>query len=739
MIASQLTHTTFATAGIDMTVDQYAICPCGNGKKIKFCKCKESLPELERVMTMIEGGQVVPAIDKLNQVLTEHPDAAWALAIKGRLMLDLREYDSLAENSERFVRLQPSNPLALAQRAASELFHNEPQKATLSLLEALTESGRSVDSFVLDIASILAYSLANAGLYLTARAYVQLPLTAQGYEANQTAAMVFQELNTGAGINQLLKTVPPPLPRDEDVAWGERFDEAVGLLRSNQILLAEAKLQSLARTVPREPCVLTGLLTCAIWRGDAQAQADCLRKLSECDQLEMHERSKYLAMSWLVEPDSSTLSVTSLRLDADIANAEEAEMALQAHPRFLAVDNQILSHFREGIEGVPPRTAYQLIDRDRPAASTKPSAEDYPVMQALVLVFGKQTDRSAQIEAVDVRPAVREQVTGALTEALGNLVINESPGRPLSLVESVQPELALIGDADDRRQMPALHRAHMEARFSERLAATPLRCLGDRTLRDVAGDASTLLVRTALVRLLECDESLGDHDDVIMAAVRKLANVDPLPPLHPAGIQEIDEIDAADLPRIDLTNLDTESVLFVFQRARILDSGKLLRRAARRIVELDLTDQRKPVKLLAYSVLVEFAATPEQASDLIEEAKAYATTHKVDQANLRMLELTHCLMNGDQLRFSSTLRSITEQYSNRPEVMARLQQFLMSVGILRPDGTLRERAGIPAVGAPGGGTPSAGPAIWTPGSGAPAAAPAAAASSGSKLWIPGMD
>jgi tetratricopeptide (TPR) repeat protein len=155
-----------------MTVDQYALCPCGNGKKIKFCKCKDSLPELDRVMTMIEGRQVVPAIDRLNQVLDEHPDAAWALAIKGRLMIDLREYEALSENAERFVRLQPSNPLALAQRAAAEVFRHEPQKATIALLEALTESGRSVDSFVLDIASLLSYSLANAGLFLTARAYV---------------------------------------------------------------------------------------------------------------------------------------------------------------------------------------------------------------------------------------------------------------------------------------------------------------------------------------------------------------------------------------------------------------------------------------------------------------------------------------------------------------------------------------------------------------------------------------
>src|SRR5690554_4760273 len=108
-----------------MTVDQYALCPCGNGKKIKFCKCKDSLPEMDRITTMLSGGQVVPALDRINRVLDEHPDAAWALAIKGRVLLDLREYDSLTQNAERFVRLQPNNPLALTQRAAAQVFRNQ--------------------------------------------------------------------------------------------------------------------------------------------------------------------------------------------------------------------------------------------------------------------------------------------------------------------------------------------------------------------------------------------------------------------------------------------------------------------------------------------------------------------------------------------------------------------------------------------------------------------------------------
>jgi hypothetical protein len=722
-----------------MTVDQYALCPCGNGKKIKFCKCKDSLPELDRVMTMIEGRQVVPAIDRLNQVLEEHPDAAWALAIKGRLMIELREYDALAENSARFVRLQPSNPLALSQRAAAEIFHNEPQKATVTLLEALTESGRSVDSFVLDIASLLSYALAQAGLYLTARAYVQLPITAQGYETNQTALMVFQELNTNQGINHLLKSVPEPLPREDDAAWGERFDEAIGLLRSNQILLAESKLQSLARTVPLEPCVLSGLLTCSIWRGDAETQSDCLRKLSECQTLDPQVRARSLALSWLVQPSKAMISVPTLTREADIQNVDEIEAAMNAHSRFAQIDSQVLQQFRRDEESVPPRSAFQILDRDAPESGTKPTAGEYPISLGIVLVYGKQTDRSARVEVLELRPVGQKAAIEILEQALGNLSWQESSDHSISLLETLQPPVAFLGDSPNRRDMASVQRDVMLANLPKYFAHTPLACLGAKTLLEAATDPATLQARTALVRLLEGYEALEDYDDSLLDAVRQMANVAPLTPLQLSSIEEVDAVDAAEIARIDVNSLNTESLLFLFQRAHLLDNGKCIRKAAKRIVALDLEGSTKVAKISAYTKLVEFADSAQEASDLIEEAKAYATANQLDQASLRILELTHKLINGDQAGFSNTLRSISEQYGKRPEVMARVQQLLISAGILRPDGSVRERPGAASGGNVGMASPASGSGIWTPDGGAPASAASPSAPAASKLWIPGMD
>jgi hypothetical protein len=564
-------------------------------------------------------------------------------------------------------------------------------------------------------------------------------LTAQGYEANQTAAMVFQELNTNQGINHLLKSVPEPLPREEDAAWGERFDEAIGLLRSNQILLAESKLQSLARTVPLEPCVLSGLLTCAIWRGDAEAQSECLRKLSECESLDAHARSRSLALSWLVQPSRAMISVPTLKREADIQNVDETEAAMDANSRFSRINNDLLQQFRRDEESVPPRAAFQILDQDPPASDATPSAEQSPIALGIVLVYGKQTDRSARVEVLELRPVGQQEAITLLDQTLGNLPWQESTDHSISLLETLQPPVAFLGDNPNRRELASVQREVTLKNLPKYFANTPLACLGGKTLLEAAADSSTLLSRTALVRLLEGYEALEDYDDALLDRVRMMAGVAPLPTLQLSSMEEVDAVDASELSRIDVSSLNTESLLFLFQRAHLLDNGKCIRTTAKRIVSLDLEGSTKVAKISAYTKLVEFASSAQEASDLIEEAKAYATANQLDQANLRILELTHKLINGDQAGFSNTLKSISEQYGKRPEVMARVQQLLISVGILRPDGSVRERPGAAIGGEAGMASPAAASGIWTPDSGSPAAVGSSSAPAASKLWIPGMD
>ena len=99
-------------------------------------------------------------------------------------------------------------------------FRARSTEATESILEALTESGRNVDSFVLDVASVLAYSLAQQGVFMTARVYATLAMMASGYEGGQTAVSVLRQMNSAPIINQLLKSIPTEIRRPADARLG---------------------------------------------------------------------------------------------------------------------------------------------------------------------------------------------------------------------------------------------------------------------------------------------------------------------------------------------------------------------------------------------------------------------------------------------------------------------------------------------------------------------------------------
>ncbi|MFG0288204.1 MAG: tetratricopeptide repeat protein [Rhodopirellula sp. JB044] len=721
-----------------MSIDTYAICPCGSGKKIKFCKCKDSVHELDRVLTMVEGGQLVPALDRLASILEQHPDAAWALAIRGRLLMDLREYDSLKENAERFTRLQPSNPLALTQSAAAAMFAQDLGKATELMLEALTESGQNVDSFVLDVASLLSYGLAGNGILLTARIYATLAFVSEGYEGNGMAANVLQQINRDPAVNLLVKFMPELLPRPDGVDWAERYDEAALLLANNKIVLAENKFDSLQRTAPLQPAVLSGLLTCAVWRGDYQRQIELLKKLSECESLSDDDRARYLATSFVVGPDSDPISVEKRTMTTEVDSIEETMMSLSSHPRFGELPPDFLQQLK-GDNEIGPRAAYQLLDRDPPSEDGVP--EDLalvPESIGLVTVFGRETDRAARVEVVGVTAQQEQTARDQLGLALpGRHFDSEREGwLPLNYIAMSQPGGLKVTDPN---AFESLQQRLFVDRGVMKLAETAVPLLGDQSLKDAAGDDSKWLERAALLRYLEGEDSLIARDETMLQRLCEIGNRPAPEAIRPTG-DDVENIPAYDLNRVDPAGLDTENLVYLIQRAQQISATRLGRVASRQLLEMDLPSEGElaGAKLLGYSFLMQNATRSEDALENLEAAKKYAEAHNFSTASLLLAELPLRLRRGEAEKFQDCVQTIAKNHGNDPEVMGRLQQLLVQFGLIRPDGS--------PVQAPRGAAPAQAESsgLWTPdgGGSAPAAAAPPAASGGgssSKLWVPGMD
>jgi hypothetical protein len=542
---------------------------------------------------------------------------------------------------------------------------------------------------------------------------------------------VLRQLNSASAISQLMKSVPPTIARPSDAQWGERYDEASTLLRSNKVDLAESKFESLRRTEPNEPAILSGLLTCAIWRGDTRAQSELLKKLSTCESLDFEQRARFLAMSALVTPEAPEISIPVLRMEAEIKNAEEVEMALMADSRFVSLPADLLAGLRTSEDDVPPRGGFQILDREKPESlDVLPPLDEVPESIGLVLVYGKQTDREARIEVLDVRQHNRDEIRSRITSAIDDVELQEEAGDALPLLVASQPSVAMIRFQAKPAEAEKLQADLVVARMPDAIAQLELPILDGASLRSSADDDSRLLERTAVMSIVEQYDAIASKGDSIIAEIYELARLEPLPMIKP-GRDEIESLANEDLNRVDASELDAESLIYLLQRAQQVSATPALRRFSKRIIEVQLTDEQQPAKMLAYMTLINAADRNEEALKLLEEAKVFAESNNMSIANLLLSEVSLRLTAGDGAGFQKAIETLSSRYGSEPEVMARLQQMLMAYGLISPDGSPRQ-APAPAA-APAAGTSE----LWTPDSGTPATP----ASNGgeSKIWIPGMD
>lgn len=723
----------------DMAIDQYAICPCGSGKKIKFCKCFDSIGELDRVMKMVQGGQMVAAIDRLNQIFKQHPTAAWALAIKGRLLIGMDELPNLAENAERFIQLQPSNPLALAQKAAAEVGQERFSHAAHSILQSLAESGQTVDSFIIEICGLLAVGLLRDGNLLSSRMFATIALMAsQDEQYQRLPRMVLEELNGSTELNLLLKTLPTTIQRPADVSWGERFDEAQGLLYSNQILASESKLEALDRQHPGEPAIMLSLFVCSIWRADKDSQARLLAKVSDAMQNDAERSTRLLAVSWLLASKSQSIDVDVKSLTYQVEDVEKAILELTAQPKTDALGSQFLQRAANA-DGIHPRAAFVVLN-NAPVTGDLLSLDlidKLPQVLGIAFVYGRQTDREPEIIVQHVQPSDMGQVVELLNEVLGIAAPTSEETEQIPLDAALNPRVHLPKSAQMMQPNHDVMNEMLRRHLCDRVIGFQLSCVDGKSLADLMNDPAMLKQRTALVRVVQGNMHMAAFNETTEAFSEKVG-VPPLSTLNPKNDDELELLPAFDLQFVDIGNLDNDALFYYFERSSQVGLSRAAGRAARKIVTLKATDEDTQEMIMrAYVMLISSVPDHVEAAEISQEAREWCNAHQVADASILLTTLPRYLYAQDMQGFTSAIQDIQTRYGNNPEVMTHLTRMLIDFGILNPDGSPRRM--------PTTAPPADSAQLWTgdaataPSIGSSGPAEPASPEGGSKLWLPGMD
>lgn len=108
----------------------YDPCPCGSGKKFRFC-CQSFYPEINRAEAQFEQGQHQAALRMIDDVVKAHPQSTEALGTKARMLANLGKLEEADEVLEQAFTINPTYPNGLLMRAQLRLNEGETTGALL--------------------------------------------------------------------------------------------------------------------------------------------------------------------------------------------------------------------------------------------------------------------------------------------------------------------------------------------------------------------------------------------------------------------------------------------------------------------------------------------------------------------------------------------------------------------------------------------------------------------------------
>jgi len=721
-----------------MSIDTYAPCPGGTGKKIKFC-CADLVGDLEQLDRLVEGDQISAALDQVQRLDSKHPGRACLLATRTKLELASKKFREATTTSGRFLEAFPDNPLALGQAAVTEAVAGRIQEAAALFDKARAAAGSGSDDGaknilpeLVRIAGTLVQAAAQLGHVGFAQGIVDWVIdTGLGTPEEQRllAAIV-----GSSGVPVALRTRSRLEPPRGDAAWCADFETALGHAQQWRISKALTGFRSL-KTVAGESrelftniATLCEMLACPMEAAEAWLTVSRMPGISGDEAIEAAGRA--IALETEADPDRSPqVRFASIAAPLAVPSGEEGVTALELLEDKLRHDPACEpAPFDRSAwvsrNAVPPRSVWRIYEE---AATAQTGPAGLPRLLASLLLFGRQTDREPEAVlqgfAADVNAArpIGARLLGCTFPAAVEL-----EGMP-----ATSPTNWLLGaqfrlpaptppTAPPAAGAPSLFDTLMQeqadavcARFTAVWPDTPLPELLGKTPREAVADPQGRRRVEALV--LEGQATSRRHDvAAAWTAVRAALGLPEPSPIE--SERPLDEVPPLRWHRLDMRRLSLDDLRGVLVTAADAGFESAAERAAEAITtRADATPQDR---LESFGILEERATSSVRKLELLAEMRRLAkelggTTGMLDVAELRIR-----LQRGDQAEIAQLLDRLRRESGRDSRVLQALAEVLAEAGV-----DLSALAGRAA----SGGMPA----------GAAAGIPAAAATEPGKLWTPG--
>ncbi len=696
-----------------MAIDPYAPCPCGSGKKLKFC-CADLAGDIEKVQQMVSGEQPRAALKHIEQLLEKHPTRASLLDLQLTLEISLHEFDAARQTCEDYLKAHPKSASAFAQAAVLASVTESGTKSIAPMQDALERlDGDEMPLRVLEAIGAVGQALLMEGELVAARGHL-LMYAAIAPEENNRAIELLLRMNLQAGLPLLMREYLLLEECPDNVKWNDRFAEASRLSGRGLWRRAEAIFSELREEVGQEPAVVYNLALVRGWLGQSGRFAAGLHEYAKLD-IPIDKAVEAEALAQLVDPGLEDPTLETVKITYAVNDLDALTEKFVSDKR---IEDHALDPKEFGEDEVTrPRGTYLLLDQPTPSTGVDLARSEIPSVEAFLCLFGKRTDREARLELTTDRGKRCEQTLALLTEivgdSLGEKIEEEVVAEKSISNESLSWRWRLPNDTppDHRRKLLAEQRREA---ILDHWTNAPRAALGNKSPQEAVGDANLQLALMASALIIE-QAAVDPAEQPLFAELRERLQL-PMPEvLDPTGA-DLEHFPLVRIPRTDLSKLSDTEVAGLVDRAVLMGAN-----VATLIVANELVSRPQLAEgvdaMPAYRQLVRLEPDHQQAFEWIAKAREWSKKNKKSVAEWVLMEMELVIERGEGKRLQTLLNEIRDNHINEPGIADATYRLLASAGLVDPNGP----QGAATSGPQDAAAPPPSSGIWTPGDAAPAA------------------
>jgi tetratricopeptide (TPR) repeat protein len=596
-------------------LDAYSPCPCGSGKKFKWC-CQPIYAQIDKAFEQDAEGQHEAALRTLDEAIAEHPANPEVWGRKAQLLSQHGRLDEAENALQKAFDINPNYPFGFLLRGVFRQQEGEIAGALLLFRKAAEAYDPEARDQLAQVYSLIGNAELQLHRPLAARAAFQVCLRLHpSEELRQELDQVFgkeSRLPEAARRDYTFLSPPPSAPAGERAAW----DRALQGSATGKLADAARAFEQLTRDRPEDGPARYNLGLVRAWLGDNAAALEAIDKYVG---LESDERRA--AGAWTM---AEVLRFgQGMEEQADYVDHSALMQIRDPKRLFEFLDTWQRERRLVGVQVRQEEGALSGVVLDRSGLVTGVGSSTQPAkLGAYLLVAGDMLIlRSTLSDALDrILRELQERAGPALSEA-------RLQRGPANFAEVLADVLIFPLGSPSKEEAARLVREHVQRYFEETWIHRPLKALGNVPPVDAAGHPILRKKLLGLIAFLEdCARSGAEPYDFDRLR-RKLGLQAPAAGAAPEGPSQaaIDPggMSAVELAALQPDQLSDEQVDAAYRAAQKLDAQELAVRFARNLVARPPQPDR-PDRFPWYTYLIQralIASDTEAALQYVDEGE----------------------------------------------------------------------------------------------------------------------